>query len=561
MQRICAIGQCKQPYEVTDDDRAFYAKISPISAGKKEGIPEPTLCPDCRSRRRMVWRNERSLSLRPCKLCKKVKVSMFAPDAPYHTYCHDCFYGDNWNALDYGRDYDFSKSFASNIDALLHDVPLMMLFQSGINENCDYTNYFGPDSRNCYLIYNSGRDEDCSYSRGLIESKSCLDMLIGNGNQYCYECINCSDGYRVFFSQNVAQCSDSAFLFNCRRCTHCFGCTNLVQKEYYLFNKPCTPEEYKAQMAKLSSASFVRETAATFAKMRAECIHRENNNINTEHCTGDYLTESKNCIDCYEAKGSEDCKRLLCSKLCKDSQDLFGYGYDSQLLYDCIGVGQSTSAAFSWICTSVRDSYYCLQCDNLDHCFGCVGLRHKKYCILNKQYTKEEYELLVGKIIAAMRKSGEWGEFLPWAMSPFAYNDTVAQEFLPLAENRAKEMGFRWNNTPSSSPVATKTIAAKVLPDTIDAIPDDVLNWAILCEKTGKAFKLTKQELEFYRDMKLPAPRLHPDERHISRMSMRNPCHLWNRKCAKCTKDIQTTYAPERKEVVYCEECYQKVVY
>ena len=36
------------------------------------------------------------------------------------------------------------------------------------------------------------------------------------------------------------------------------------------------------------------------------------------------------------------------------------------------------------------------------HCFGCVGFKHKQYCILNKQYTKEEYEKLVQKIIKQM---------------------------------------------------------------------------------------------------------------------------------------------------------------
>ena len=547
-------------FEVTEEDLAFYEKISPVFGGKRILIPSPTLCPECRSRRRMVWRNERSLALRVCELCGKSKVSMFPLDSRYHTYCHDCFYSDGWNALTYGREYDFSKTFRSNMETLLHDMPLMMLYQSGANENCEYTNYFGPDSRNCYLIYNSGRDEDCSYSRGLIESKSCIDMLIGNGNQFCYECVNASSCYTVFFSQNIAQCSDSAFLFNCRRCRHCFGCTNLVEKEYHLFNRPCTSEEYSLYMARLASASFVAEMQATFADLQKHSIHRENSNINTEQCTGDYLTDSKNCIDCYEVKGAEDCTRLLCSKLCKDSHDLFGYGYDSQLLYDCVGVGLSTSVAFSWICTSVADSLYCIQCDHLEHCFGCISLRHKKYCLLNKQYSREEYEALVAKIIESMVRSGEWGEFLPSDVSPFAYNETVAQEFLPLTKSQATTMNFRWNDLVSPPLVSTKT-SATLLPDSIAGVSDDILNDPIQCEKTGKAFRLTKQELEFYRTLHLPIPRVHPDERHIRRMNLRNPCRLWNRSCAKCQKPIATSYSPERPEIVYCESCYLEAIY
>jgi hypothetical protein len=51
--------------------------------------------------------------------------------------------------------------------------------------------------------------------------------------------------------------------------------------------------------------------------------------------------------------------------------------------------------------------------------FGCIGLRGKEYCILNKQYTKEEYETLVPKIIEKMKADGEWGEFFHQRISPF----------------------------------------------------------------------------------------------------------------------------------------------
>ncbi len=572
MKKSCT--QCSTSFEVTDDDMAFYDRVSPVIAGKKYAVPPPTLCPDCRSRRRMAWRNERHLYTHPCGLCRKTKVSMFQPGAPYRAYCNDCYYGDGWDALSCGRDYDFSKTFAENMDALLHDVPLMMLFLSGVNENCEYTNYFGPDSRNCYLMHNSGRDEDCMYGRGLIESKSCLDMLIGNGNQFCCECVNASECYRTFYSQNVAQCTESAFLFNCRRCKNCFGCSNLVQKEYHLWNKPCTPEEFKTQMDKLHSASFVAESRQKLEDLKRKSIHRENNNINAENCTGDYMTSSKNCKDSYETKGSEDCKWLLCSKLCKDSYDLFGFGYDSELLYESVGSGLSTALLFSWICTSVNDSAFCLQCNNLQNCFGCVSLRHKKYCIFNKQYTKEQYEELVPKIIAAMQNekgpamnrsaedaTGSWGEWLPWTMSPFGYNETVAQEFLPLTRDEAVKRGFRWNDASPPPPEAKKTIPAGSLPDSLNDIPDDVLNWAIVCEETKKPFKITKQELDFYREMHLPLPHVTPNERHRRRMALRNPVVLHDRTCDKCRKAIRTTYAPGRPESIYCEACYLATVY
>lgn len=557
MQQSCK--QCAGAYEVTEDDMAFYDKVSPVFGGKKYAVPPPTLCPPCRHLRRMIWRNERHLYNRPCELCNKIKISIFAPESPYHTYCHGCWWSDAWDPFSFGREYDVNRSFAENIDGFLKTVPLMMLYQTGVNENCDYTNFFGPDSRNCYLIFNSGRDEDCAYSRGLLGSKSCLDITIGSNDQYCYECVNASNCYRVFYSQNVSQCSDGAFLFNCQNCKRCFGCTNLVQKENYVWNKPCTPQEFDALMGGLHSSSFVTESYEKFTDLKRISIHRENYNINAEDCSGDYLTSCKNCHDAYEMTGSEDCRHILCSKLTKDSQDLFGFGYDSELLYDCVGVGLSTHVAFSWLCTSTPDCFYCFQCANVKNCFGCVALRQKEYCIFNTQYTKEDYEKKVGAIIQSM--GPQWGEFVPSTLSPFAYNETIAQEFLPTTEKDAVSIGFRWNTDSSPAPSASKIISAKSLPDSLESIPDDVLNWAIECESTRRAFKLTKQELDFYRLMRLPVPRAHPDERHRRRMALRNPCKLWDRPCAKCGKKIQTTYSPDRPETVYCEECYLKEVY
>ncbi|HRI36281.1 MAG TPA: hypothetical protein PK765_04380 [bacterium] len=64
-------------------------------------------------------------------------------------------------------------------------------------------------------------------------------------------------------------------------------------------------------------------------------------------------------------------------------------------------------------------------------------MNDKSYCILNKQYTEEEYNTLVPKIIAHMRETGEWGEFFSPNLSPFGYNETVAMEYFPLTKEQA----------------------------------------------------------------------------------------------------------------------------
>jgi len=167
--------------------------------------------------------------------------------------------------------------------------------------------------------------------------------------------------------------------------------------------------------------------------------------------------------------------------------------------------------------------------------------------------------------------SGSWGLYLPPSLSPFGYNESLAHEYLPLTEKEANAQGFYWRTVVEKKPEVKKTIPASRLPDRIEDIPDDVLNWAIVparteqrsggCDVTGRPFRIQKQELDFYRRQNLPLPHAHPDERYDRRLRLRNPRHLWSRQCAKCQNPIATTYAPERPETVYCEECYLKEVY
>jgi len=110
-------------------------------------------------------------------------------------------------------------------------------------------------------------------------------------------------------------------------------------------------------------------------------------------------------------------------------------------------------------------------------------------------------------------------------------------------------------------PAIRKVIDAAQLPDSLEDIPDDVLNWAIRCTETGRPYRIQKMELGLHRTMHLPLPKLHPDIRYGQRMKLRQPRLLWKRHCAKCNQSIQTAYSPENPQIVYCEECYLKEVY
>ena len=191
-------------------------------------------------------------------------------------------------------------------------------------------------------------------------------------------------------------------------------------------------------------------------------------------------------------------------------------------------------------------------------CFGCIGLKHKRYCILNKQYTPEAFDKLRLTIIEHMKKTGEWGQFFPPSLSPFAYNETAAFDFFPLTEEEAKKRGFRWRPEDKKEflPASVST-----LPDLIFDVSDDIIRAILACSQCDKNYRIIPQELSFYKKMGLPLPRMCQTCRHRAKMKMRNLPLLWNRTCARCNSALETTYAPDRKEAVLCEKCYLEAVY
>jgi hypothetical protein len=159
----------------------------------------------------------------------------------------------------------------------------------------------------------------------------------------------------------------------------------------------------------------------------------------------------------------------------------------------------------------------------------------------------------------------KYGEFFPTEISPFAYNETIAQEYYSKTKQEILDAGYRWREPDVKNHAIT--LKPQDLPDHIKNVTDDILNQVIACEHEGKcnhqcmgAFKIIASELEFYRKMNLALPRLCSNCRHYRRLAQRTPFKLWDRKCDKCGKEIKTSYSPDRPEIVYCESCYNQEV-
>lgn len=559
MQQTCT--QCSAGFEITDEDLLFYDKVSPVFSGKKELIPPPTLCPLCRQQRRSSWRNERSYHVRDCSKCNKRIVSLYDADAPFPVYCNACWWSDSWDAKDYGQAYDPSRSFLDQFFEVNNRTPhLVIMNDNGVtSENCEYTQDFTM-GKNCYMCAGGWYAQDSYYCGGnFLRVKSVVDCYFPIESELCYECLDVRGLYNCRYVQNAENCRDCMFGYDLRGCADCFGCTGLRQKQFHWFNQPLSEEEYRERLAGFDSGSYtaVQDMKVRFTKARAPLPRRGMQLTNCEDCTGDHLFNCQDVQDSYMLFNAQH------SRFCdKGEGQLWSYDIlhtgNSQYCYENLTPDNSYMTHFSMWCWVCKYVLYSDNCHNSEHLFGCSSIRRAQYCILNRQYSKEEYEALVPQIIGQMRLSGEWGDLFPIARSPFGYDETMADGYFPLSEKQVRSRGWPWKTYPNDD---KDGIAADRLPDRIDGVPDDILQHPILCARTGRAFRIIRQELEFYRAHRIPLPRLHPDERHRDRFNSHNPPYVWDRACMHCNKPIKTTFAPDRPEIVYCDECYLSTVY
>ena len=584
---------CKTSFEIDASDFEFYDKIK---------VPAPTFCIDCRITRRMSFRNERVLYKRKCSVLghNEEMISIYSPDKNLVVYDHKYWWSDEWNPINFGRDYNFSKPFFQQFKEFRDNFPLQALSNSNAI-NSDFCNV-NDQSKDCYLISASYENENVMYSNRVSNDKDSMDLYVAHKSSLCYENVSSKENYKTFFSVNSFSCSNSSFLYDCRNCSSCFGCANLRNKQFYIFNKPYSKEEYQNKLKEFDLGSFsnLLKFKDIFRNLYLKSLHKYANISKAFNGIGDNIDSVKNCFYCFDiTNNAEDCKFLNWGGLnLKDSYDCGpGTGVSSDLMYETFDSGiQSSNLFFTSVVYGSHNIQYSFNCHNSSNLFACVGLRNKQYCIFNKQYTKEEYEQLVPKIIEHMNnmpyvdKKGrvyKYGEFFPPELSPFAYNETIAQEYFPLTKEQTIEQGYSWKD-PEERNIQI-TLKTEDILDHIKDTTDDILNQIIGCEHKGQcneqcteAFKIIPQELEFYKKMNLPLPRLCPNCRHYQRIKQRNPLKLWHRQCQcngtksengiytntiphahgteLCPNEFETTYSPDRKEIVYCEHCYQQEV-
>lgn len=557
---------CESEFTIEPEDFDFYEKIQ---------VPPPTFCSKCRLQRRLAWFNLINLYKRKCDLCGEEKISMYSPEAPYKVYCPTCWWGDAWNPYEYGKEYDFSRSFFEQFRELLHEAPLLGLsvdLNSSIGS--DYNNYMG-HLKNCYLLFWADFNEEANHGFYVYHNKNLVDCSLLRSCEFCYGLTYAYKSNRCIDSKDAIELINCSFMRDSFNCQNCFGSANLRNKKHYIFNKSYTKEEYFEEIKKWDLGSYKDYQAAK--KLSKENWKKfppmpvfEDFTIN---CTGDRIFNSKNCKDCFEVNGAENCKYIwmMGDPPTKECYDISGWGNNLALSYDCGVVGENSSE-LRFCHDSGMNLYhaeYCKLAFGGSYQFGCVSVKKGNYCILNKQYKESEFWELREKIIKHMNekpfidKCGKvyrYGEFFPTELSPHAYNETIASKFFPLSQNEAITSGYGWRDPDIREYTITKKV--ENLPDHIKNVDENILREVIGCVVCSKGFKVTKFELDFLKKMNLPLPHKCPFCRINEKLDFWvKGFNLVKRICDECGAEFNSQHTKEEIDYILCKKCYlQKVV-
>ncbi len=544
--KICT--HCNTSFQITDKEKGMYEKVD---------IAIPDICTSCRWKQHMAFWPFGKFRTGRSDLSGESLITVLPEHARYPIYTSKEWWSDEWDAMDYGQEYDSSRPFFDQLKELQEKVPRP--HQQGAQSiDCDWCDDAW-ESKNCYLSRSIKNAENLLYGYRAIDVKDSADISHVFTLDNCYDCGYCFSSYNLLFSKNCRDCIDSAFLFDCRNSSHCFMCFNLRGKSYCIENVQYTKEEYEEKMKSINLGSHLEleKSKARYAEiLKKDAVHRENFNIKTYDSIGTYMTNCNQCTNVYCWEDSENCVNCLRGLKAKDCIDMTGC-WQIEVSGNNSCCTSAYQLKYSIWCDGARYSEYCDQCLEVDYCFGCVGLRKKKYCILNRQYTEEAYEALKAKIIEDMKVRSEYGKFPPYSLGLCSYNFSTAAIYFPdVTKEYINEKGGYWEEDINQKIEGMET---SELPDSILDVDTSISKQALICPVTGWRYNIADAEFAFLKRKNIALPRVHFDIRTKERMVPMSQTKSEPYSCIYCAKDIMAYYPRDWEyERVACVECYQQ---
>jgi len=323
-------------------------------------------------------------------------------------------------------EFDANKSFFENYFALIKNMDIPNLIHYSNTENASFSDVILL-SKNVYLSNTVITDcENVLYSLNVKEySKNVINSIqVRNNSENIYFSKWVIESFKIFYSKYIYNSSNIRFSTNLAWCSECILCNDLENQSYCIKNKKYEKAEYQRMKEHILHEKskflwYYKDATNIWA------------NFGSANVKGNFVQHSENVENWYYGYQLKDCRNILLfgwigtnTNMCDVVSGGSGTNSDFFGMISCWANAQNlyTSSNVTWS-SSVFYSYFLRDCS---YCIGCVGLKNKSFCILNKEYTKEERFTLVNKIFEQMDKDWTLWQFFPWWMNPFYFNDTAA---------------------------------------------------------------------------------------------------------------------------------------
>lgn len=269
------------------------------------------------------------------------------------------------------------------------------------NENSPYGDYiFG--CSNVYFGFDVAECRDSFYLYDSFKVQSSADCSYAVESELCHESIDIYRCYKCDHMNHCDTCLNSSYCRECSSCQDCFGCVYLKNKRFCFFNRQLEEGEYREKVKEYEEKSpeqIFKQVGELFSRF-PERTSRENGN---EKCSfGNYYYNNKDSYYLFDAAGNEECAYLFDSHFNKNSFDQT-YSVRNELCYELVDSIHCYKSFCSQNLENCISCCFSLDLDGCADCFGCAFLNKKQYCILNKQYTPEEYKREVNAIRGSMK--------------------------------------------------------------------------------------------------------------------------------------------------------------
>ncbi len=429
--------------------------------------------------------------------------------------------------------YDFSKNFFENFEILFKSSNFAPTVLHGECENAIFTDQTVSCS-NSYLSFVVIKwCENVLYSFSVKENSVNVlnSIVVWDTCENIFTSKWIIKSFNIFYSKHIINSSNLWFCSNMVWCHDCIFCDNLDNKSYCINNKQFTKEEYKIEKEKILKNKT--DFFSWFLKIDSKWNNFSSNNVN-----GIFNIESENITNWannYQIKNGKNIMFIWGKWPGENIYDCFLNTPPETDVYWVFSTGYCDNIYNSYQITWGSNLYYSVIMENCSYCIWCVWLKNQSYCILNKQYTKEEWEILAEKIFTGMEIEKILWEFFPGNLNPYYFNDSAAYLIDDsFTKQEVEKQWYMWREDEIKVDIPEWVEVIKITPPARASLPpqlrgtegefvsdyqwyDSNWNWQINPEILKKVIKdekwniyrIVQMEYDFLMKHWLPLPEIH----------------------------------------------------